>query len=173
MKKISFLFIVLLTFVAKGIAQDRLKSLTEERQVLYSKFKESESQSSGIFGNRTKDDMQSSIEALKEIMAKDNEILDELNNLSEKSKSDFTEQYNDLIQQNNEFREKNRELTELSERHKGWSKENHTILESVEEEKTFTLSIAAVVAFLLIVYIIKFYTLKSKYNELKKQQRLE
>ena len=97
MKKIAFLFIALLTFVVKGIAQDRLKSLTEERQVLYSKFKESESQSSGIFGNRTKDDMQSSIEALKEIMAKDNEILDELNNLSEKSKSDFTEQYNDMI----------------------------------------------------------------------------
>jgi len=43
MKKISFLFIILLTLVAQGIAQDRLKTLTEERQVLYSKFKESES----------------------------------------------------------------------------------------------------------------------------------
>lgn len=173
MKNISFA-IVLLWFSTTTIqAQERLKSLTEERQELYNRYKESESQSSGFFGNRTKDDMRSSIDALKEIMAKDNEILSELNNLSEQTKSDFTAQYNDLIQQNNELRNKNRDLSELTERHKGWSKENHSILETTQEEKTLMLSISAVLGFLLVIYLIKFFSLKSKYNELKKRQSLE
>ncbi|WP_052354142.1 hypothetical protein [Flectobacillus major] len=168
MKTIAlFSFFVLISW--GGFSQDKLKSLTTERQLLYNEYLASESQSSGLFGNRTKDDMQTSIEALKQIMEKDNQILDELKNLQEQSKADFTEKYNDLIQQNNDLTQKNRELIELTERHKGWSKENHTILENVEQEHTLAISIAAVLGFLFLLYLIKYFGLKSQYKELQRK----
>jgi hypothetical protein len=56
-------------------AQEEINKLTLERETLYRKYKETESLSTGLFGNRSKDDLQASIDALNEIIKKDNENL--------------------------------------------------------------------------------------------------
>lgn len=56
----------------------KLQKLLEERQVLHQQWQNSESKKSGIFGNRTKKDMIESNEWLERILAKDNQIIEEL-----------------------------------------------------------------------------------------------
>ena len=122
--KTPFLIFLFFTFSNFLYAQEQINKLTLERENLYRKYKETESLSSGLFGNRSKDDLQTTIDALNEIIKKDNEILEELTHIQENSKIEFTNKYNDLIMQNNELSQKNRELIELTERHKGYTKEN-------------------------------------------------
>jgi uncharacterized protein YeeX (DUF496 family) len=149
-------------------AQEEINKLTLERENLYRKYKETEGLSTGLFGNRSKDDLQTSIDALNEIIKKDNEILEELKSIQEDSRVEFTNKYNDLIQQNNELSQKNRELIELSERHKGYSKENHAILEATEEKQVLFLSLTAIFGLLAVVYIIKYFSLKADMKKLMK-----
>jgi Orf78 (ac78) len=160
----------LLTFLSLNtlFAQEEINKLTTERENLYRKYKESESLSTGLFGNRSKDDLQTTIDALNEIIKKDNEILDELKHIQADSQVEFTNKYNDLIQQNNELSQKNRELLEMSERHKGYSKENHEILQATEDKQILFMSLLVIFAILATVYIIKYFVLKS---EMKKMER--
>ncbi|GAB3666615.1 hypothetical protein GCM10028791_42450 [Echinicola sediminis] len=61
-----------------SFSQKKLEKLIIERQNLHQQWKASESQKSGIFGNRTKKDMISTNEWLERIILKDNQIMDEL-----------------------------------------------------------------------------------------------
>ena len=56
----------------------KLERMVKERDQLHSEWKVSESKKSGIFGNRTKKDMIETNEWLERILAKDNQIMDEL-----------------------------------------------------------------------------------------------
>jgi hypothetical protein len=56
----------------------KLEKLVQERDKLHSEWKISESKKTGIFGNRTKKDMIETNEWLERIIAKDNQIMDEL-----------------------------------------------------------------------------------------------
>ncbi|MEA5458356.1 hypothetical protein VB796_04870 [Arcicella sp. LKC2W] len=162
--------LILLIFVVSAntlFAQEEINKLTLERETLYRQYKETESLSTGLFGNRSKDDLQTTIDALNEIIKKDNEILDELKHIQEDSKIEFTNKYNDLIHQNNELSDKNRELIELTERHKGYSKENHQILEATEEKQILHISLLAIFVLLTIIYMVKYFSLKSDYKKLK------
>jgi uncharacterized protein YeeX (DUF496 family) len=150
-------------------AQEEINKLTLERETLYRKYKETESLSTGLFGNRSKDDLQASIDALNEIVKKDNEILDELKNLQANAKVEFTNKYNDLILQNNELSQKNRELIELSERHKGYSKENHQMLQETEDRQILFISLLAICGLLAVIYTIKYFMLKI---EVKRNNKL-
>ncbi|WP_200974634.1 Clp protease ClpB [Echinicola sp. 20G] len=76
MKKL--LFIVLLMFPLISFAQEKLEKLVKERQSLHQRWKSSESQKSGIFGNRTKKDMIETNDWMERIILKDNQIMDEL-----------------------------------------------------------------------------------------------
>jgi uncharacterized protein YeeX (DUF496 family) len=154
----------LLTFLSLNtlFAQEEINKLTVERENLYRKYKESESLSTGLFGNRSKDDLQTTIDALNEIIKKDNEILDELKHIQADSQVEFTNKYNDLIQQNNELSQKNRELLEMSERHKGYSKENHEMLQATEDKQILFISLLTIFVILAVIYIVKYFVLKSE-----------
>jgi uncharacterized protein YeeX (DUF496 family) len=162
------LLIFLLTFLSINslFAQEEINKLTAERENLYRKYKETESLSTGIFGNRSKSDMQVTVDALNEIIKKDNQILEELKSIQADSKIEFTNKYNDLIQQNNDLSQKNRELLELSERHKGYSKENHEILQATEDKQVLFMSLLTIFVILSVVYVIKYFVLKSEMKKI-------
>lgn len=164
-----FLFITFNNFL---YAQEEINKLTIERANLYRKYKETENLTSGLFGNRSKSDLQTTIDALNEIIKKDNEILEELTHIQADSKVEFTNKYNDLIMQNNDLSQKNSELIKMSERHKGDSKENHQIIEQTEERQTLLISLLIVFGLLSIIYTIKYFILKGQMNRLNKEIQL-
>jgi uncharacterized protein YeeX (DUF496 family) len=159
------LFVVPINFL---YAQEEINKLTHERETLYRKYKETESLTSGLFGNRSKGDLQATIDALNEIIKKDNEILEELTHIQENSKIEFTNKYNDLILQNNDLSQKNRELIEMTERHKGYTKENHQIIEETQQQHTLLISLLVVFGLSSMIYTIKYFILKREMNRLKK-----
>jgi hypothetical protein len=161
------LFLTLLS-CANLLAQGtKLDELTTERQMLYSAYQDAENKQSGLFGSRSKDDLQVTVDAVKAILEKDNEILQELKNANQQSKAELIDKYNDLIRQNNELMEKNREITELAERHKGWSKENHDMLQSTENQESILLLALFCSTVLAIYYVFKYYGLKKKQTNLE------
>ncbi len=160
--KMPFLIFLFFTFTNFLYAQEEINKLTVERANLYRKYKETESLTSGLFGNRSTGDLQTTIDALNEIMKKDNEILAELTHIQENSKIEFTNKYNDLIRQNNELTQKNRELLETTERHKGYTKQNHHIIEETQQEETLLISLLVSFGLLSLIYMIKYFGLKSE-----------
>jgi len=72
------LIIWLMTLPMQVNGQERLKKLISERERLHQEWRESESQKSGIFGNRTKKDMTATNEWLTRILQKDTYIIGEL-----------------------------------------------------------------------------------------------
>lgn len=76
---LTFIFTLLLTWMQSGnLESAKLEKMVAEREILHNQWKESESKKSGIFGNRTKKDMIETNEWLERILAKDNQIMDEL-----------------------------------------------------------------------------------------------
>ncbi|GMQ28723.1 Clp protease ClpB [Algoriphagus confluentis] len=74
-----FIFTFLLTLTqSANLESAKLEKLVAERESLHRQWKDSESKKSGIFGNRTKKDMIETNEWLERILAKDNQIMDEL-----------------------------------------------------------------------------------------------
>lgn len=143
-------------------AQEEINKLTDERANLYQKYKETESLTSGLFGNRSKNDLQTTIDALNEIIKKDNEILEELTHIQENSKTEFTNKYNELIRQNNELSRKNSELLDVTERHKNYTKENHQIIDETEQKQTLLISLLVSFGLMAVIYSIKYFVLKSE-----------
>ncbi len=72
------LLVTLFNFQIPEAGDAKLQLMIKERDGLQSQWKVSESQKSGIFGNRTKKDMIETNEWLERILAKDNQIIDEL-----------------------------------------------------------------------------------------------
>ncbi|MBN7813657.1 Clp protease ClpB [Algoriphagus sp. H41] len=75
---LSLLVALLLIFQEPGLNGAKLERMVQERDQLHAEWKASESKKSGIFGNRTKKDMIETNEWLERILAKDNQIMDEL-----------------------------------------------------------------------------------------------
>ncbi|GAB2491990.1 Clp protease ClpB [Algoriphagus taiwanensis] len=76
---LTFIFTLLLAWMQSGSLESaKLEKMVAERESLHRQWKESESKKSGIFGNRTKKDMIETNEWLERILAKDNQIMDEL-----------------------------------------------------------------------------------------------
>lgn len=74
-----FIFTLLLTLTqSANLESAKLEKLVADRESLHRQWKDSESKKSGIFGNRTKKDMIETNEWLERILAKDNQIMDEL-----------------------------------------------------------------------------------------------
>lgn len=160
--KLFFLTFTLIGYASILYAQKEIDKLTAERSTLYRKYRETESLTSGLFGNRSKTDLQTTIDALNEIVKKDNEILEELKSIQENSNLEFTNKYNDLITQNNNLSQKNRELIEMAERQKGYSKENYQIIQQSEEKHTLLISLLVALGLLSIILAIKYFVLKNK-----------
>lgn len=75
---LSLLVALLLIFQEPSLNGAKLERMVQERDQLHAEWKASESKKSGIFGNRTKKDMIETNEWLERILAKDNQIMDEL-----------------------------------------------------------------------------------------------
>jgi len=72
------LLFTLFNFQITEAGEAKLQLMIKERDQLQSQWRSSESQKSGIFGNRTKKDMIETNGWLERILAKDNQIMDEL-----------------------------------------------------------------------------------------------
>ena len=165
--KTPLLVFIFFIFIHSLSAQEAINKLTVERANLYRKYKETENLTSGLFGNRSKGDLQKTIDALNEIIKKDNEILEELTHIQENSKIEFTNKYNDLIMQNNDLSQKNRELIQMTERHKGYTKENHHIIEETQQKQTLLISLLVSFGLLSVIYSIKYFMLKSEMKRIR------
>ncbi|MFO7822948.1 MAG: Clp protease ClpB [Cyclobacterium sp.] len=77
------LVIWLMTLPFSADAQEKLNKLVQERKTLHQEWQASESQKSGIFGNRTKKDMKATNEWMNRIIQKDNQIMQELEMLKD------------------------------------------------------------------------------------------
>ena len=75
---LTFIFTLFLNLQGPTLEGAKLEKLVQERDQLHSEWKSSESKKTGIFGNRTKKDMIETNEWLERIIAKDNQIMDEL-----------------------------------------------------------------------------------------------
>lgn len=78
-----FIFSLLLNLQVPSMEGAKLEKLVLERDQLHAEWKRSESKKTGIFGNRTKKDMIETNEWLERILAKDNQIMDELKMIGE------------------------------------------------------------------------------------------
>jgi hypothetical protein len=78
MLTVVLLLFSLFNFQIPEAGDAKLQLMIQERDQLQAQWKNSESQKSGIFGNRTKKDMIETNEWLERILAKDNQIMDEL-----------------------------------------------------------------------------------------------
>jgi hypothetical protein len=78
MFSVIFLFFSLFNLQVPEAGDAKLQLMIQERDQLQAQWNESESKKSGIFGNRTKKDMLGTNEWLERILAKDNQIMDEL-----------------------------------------------------------------------------------------------
>lgn len=79
MSKLNILSLFFFLCVStQAFSQAKLERMIEERDLLQTQWKDSESKKSGIFGNRTKKDMIDTNEWLQRILQKDNQIMDEL-----------------------------------------------------------------------------------------------
>jgi hypothetical protein len=72
------ILVTLFNFQIPEAGEAKLQLMIQERDQLQAQWKNSESQKSGIFGNRTKKDMIETNEWLERILSKDNQIMDEL-----------------------------------------------------------------------------------------------
>jgi hypothetical protein len=78
MLTVVLLLFSLFNFQIPEAGDAKLQLMIQERDQLQAQWKNSESQKSGIFGNRTKKDMIETNEWLERILSKDNQIMDEL-----------------------------------------------------------------------------------------------
>jgi len=76
---LTFIFTLFISLgQADSIESAKLQRMIEERDLLHTQWKASESKKTGIFGNRTKKDMIETNEWLQRILIKDNQIMEEL-----------------------------------------------------------------------------------------------
>ena len=78
MNTILSLLLAFFLFQVENEGTAKLEMMVQERQALHQQWQNSESKKSGIFGNRTKKDMVETNEWLERIIAKDNQIIEEL-----------------------------------------------------------------------------------------------
>lgn len=78
MHPLTLLLFTLFSFQIPEAGDAKLQLLIQDRDQLQAQWKESESKKSGVFGNRTKKDMIETNAWLERILAKDNQIMDEL-----------------------------------------------------------------------------------------------
>lgn len=120
-------FIWFLTHPMTGFSQEKLNKLVQEREGLHRQWQQSESQKSGIFGNRTKKDMTATNEWMSRIIQKDNQIMEELEMLKDIQTTEITyekEDYKyvyqkaeaDLVKVKRALKEKDKDITKHKRR---------------------------------------------------------
>jgi len=93
MNRLILILLLLAPMFASG--QEKLNRLVSEREQLHQQWRHSESQKSGIFGNRTKKDMIQTNEWMERIIQKDNQIMEELKMLGEIKRAEVVHEKDD------------------------------------------------------------------------------
>ena len=161
--KFSMLFLLTLISIgnvkAKGADSTKaeLMSLMKERKILADDYYTSLESKSGIFGNRTKNDLRDSQEKLVDIVRVDNKIMDALNrtlNFRNFEKTNMT--YNA-----NSFEDRLRNLSQLNDTL------NKQLLKYSEENrlnrKTIKRNEIYIYGLILLILLISFSTIKNKF----------
>ncbi|MFN8353153.1 MAG: hypothetical protein U0Y10_01790 [Spirosomataceae bacterium] len=164
MKTLWFVFTL---WSGLALAQDRLEQLRQERQQLVFEWKSITERNSGLFGSKSKDDLEAEISALQQIIKKDEQIQDELSRVAERVQLADKQHYNELLRQNNDLNSRIKELQDLISRHKQWSKENHS---SLEQKDIVQQVLWVLLVVLLVVSIALWQKYKSAQAALKKAQ---
>jgi Fe2+ transport system protein B len=118
-------------FQTKG-QNEQLNILLTERGELYKNYTEALDQKSGFFGGRSKADLEGINEVLKEIIKKDNAVLEALDNSKSKDYETLQIKYNDLIAENDKIKQKNKALENLIRQEKKYQKINVSQFEKAQ-----------------------------------------
>jgi hypothetical protein len=137
-----FLVVALFLLGFSTLAQEseRLTQLNQDRDRLYNEWKAASNESSGLFGGRSKDDLNVEIEILKKLMAKDEEILKETQRMDLSQLQDLKNQYNDLNQQYNDLLGEKDNLSGRLNEQKQFSKDNRSAQQLGESRQLLYLS---------------------------------
>ncbi|EIM78757.1 hypothetical protein A3SI_01766 [Nitritalea halalkaliphila LW7] len=108
----GLLLLFALALPLQTMAQAKLEKLLEDRAALHQAWKASEANKSGIFGNRTKKDMQETNAWLERILQKDNLIIQELELQQQIVASEMTYEKNDYKFVMQRLERENRQLKE-------------------------------------------------------------
>lgn len=112
-------FLLLLLFSFSHANAQGLATLLEQREALYDEWEFYESQNSAFFGGKSKDDLYNIIEVQRQIITKDNEIVEEiksLNNNNQKAlKTEVELTKNELEAANDKIASLKTELESLTE----------------------------------------------------------
>jgi predicted ATP-dependent protease len=80
-----------------------LNVLIAQRARLYQTWKANEQERHALFGGQSKNDLRRIIQTLEQILAKDNEILAELNRLKEQETTELRRKNSDIVRRSNEY----------------------------------------------------------------------
>jgi regulator of replication initiation timing len=150
MHRIYFLFKLLFLLCSFNIyaQNEKLTELITERKSLYQKYEQALDQKSGIFGKQNKADLQDLNQILKGIIKKDNEILEEIENISANDFEKLQTSFNDIIVENEKIKLKNKSLEKRLSEEKGYQKMNHSEIERANGDK-YLLIIASILSLIV------------------------
>lgn len=88
------LIVILLTLIAHATSAQRLSRLMQERDQLYEEWEYYQDQNNAFFGGKSKEDLSNIIEVQKGIIAKDNEIVEEVRSQNNRTEKGLRDQHN-------------------------------------------------------------------------------
>jgi hypothetical protein len=133
--KIFLIFFLLIPLKMFAQSNEHLKEIIAERRELYTTWKEQLDQKSGIFGSQTKGDVQEINDVLKQIIKKDNIILEEVESSQNAEYQKLLEKYNILIAENDQLLSDKKKLNQNIETEKNYQKDNHKQIARIEGDR--------------------------------------
>jgi hypothetical protein len=163
-------YFILFTFLTiKVYSQNKdLDLLLQERRQLYNDWKNSLEKKTGIFRNQNKADLTQIIEVLKQIIKKDNEIVDLLETKQIAEYQSLQENYNILIEENAKLLKLKTGLEKKLAQANEFQNANHTQIERSEGDKLVLGFIAFILTCLIFVLYLLLSTAKRKVKSLEK-----
>ncbi len=161
------LIIIISTFKLAAQNSTKMEAMLEERRLLYTDWKERLEHKSGLFGNQTKSDLVEINSALKQIIKKDNEILEYLKDEKSTEYQHLQEKYNSILEENEQLANSKKAFEKNLFIEKKYQKENHSKIQREEGDKIF-------IGILLFLAILLIWILSAKLRKsLKKLKALE
>jgi hypothetical protein len=160
--------IILLLLSFEITAQsDILKSKILERTTLYNTWKERLGQKSGLFGNQTKADLDEINEVLKQIIKKDNEILEALETSQKEEYKTLQDKFNNITEQYDKLIIKNNGLQKKLDEEINYQKQNHSQIKRIEGDRILLGLVTFLASIILFWMFLKNLKLRKKLTSLE------
>jgi hypothetical protein len=149
----KLLFVIL--FIFNGVSltafgqTEQINRLITERRSLYLNYEQALDQKSGFFGKQNKADLADLNKILKEIIKKDNQILDEIESQTNDEYDKLQIKYNELIQENDKLTAKNKAIENKLAEAKTYQKANHNQIERATGDKYLWLIVSMLLLLVL------------------------